>query len=1153
MDNIVNNYKDFNFILIGENEEGNLLSLKSKKNEGKIDVRTLNNDLSLKFNDSKISFFDNNTYNNIEFDIKNQKILNINSNVYEFELDISFSPGLGFNENVFDFNEPIWKSEYAFIFQNNNNPPYIFDVEGTNIGYLRNDKTFNINGSFYMIDGTLKENIEAIGISFKTRNDEKVSIDGFMINKKNDESFENLMNSRPYKFGLYAIQNINTYIQIYESTTGLLLDDSNHFINNNKINTSKKGIYSNRFALFIESIQIDIGVTNSGTYSALNAQIYNVESDISYFLVQIGYLKIFTENDMKMDFNINFNNNSIGNIKTVHTENIVLNGIIYDKILTYKNINDYTFSNLKTTNITLNDITYNTILTSDDIITKEWSVFHTSDLYLNGTHYTNNLLTTTNIGGTTFNELKMNSIVLNGKKFTTILDETGDFKLDDYTTPTIFRSLFNPNLLNEINGQEEVIPFIFNSGYDSNILFLYDQNVTTKHIKKLKTLNKGILFLDDENELDTRYNFTDITLENITSTNLNTTDIISQSIKTDSITINNNILEWNSEKDKFEHNSNILLQNEIIENVSEFPPYIPINELYYYPYDYTTSYDGQQYIVMGQTYSYSSNNDMNYNIKLISYNSGTNPKESDVRSFIDTYIKTYIESQEYTHILLRNEFTLDGKLDTQLNRYIVYNNVYYNNENYRTYEYSDMIEYEFSKKIFLKYISFRLINKDYLYPYIFSIIGHREGNSWDLLFENTEKYNVQYYEDIYFKINANKKYTRFLFGVNSVFHENLDLNTNLCGFKRLKLHGYIDNENNTTSILKSNHFNINELYINNKTSLANQINKDINKCIINPEFTNDSDMYTISTFHINSLKNYDYDYNNLLRLSIFDDNNLDNHNTVLHQVGLKTGTTIYNIFTTDNYNNTLSEEPSLSIVNNKVGINYEPDVNNTNTKGLFVKDEITFINEKTSNISFHINENTIDNYRIELPYTKGTNDSYLYIENITDNIVKTNWKTLSKEFLIDKTIYIGSNIYKNIHDLNYNFPVNPVHVNKLFVGTTVLDNHTINNYDLTVSGTIYATTDITTDSDIVYKTQLEKIENPLDKINHLNGYTFFRNDTTLKRRFTGLVAQEVEKVLPEAILKKHDGHLRVMYGNIIGLLVEGIKELQEEIKNMKNK
>jgi hypothetical protein len=1130
MEYIVNNYKDFNFILIGENEEGNLLSLKSKTNEGKIDVLTSNNDLSLKFNDSKISFFDNNTLNNIEFDIKNQQILNVNSNVYEFSIQRAFSQRQNadiFSENV-EENNKIWKSDYAFVFNDNN---YSFP----SIGYLRNDEAFNINinGSFYMLDGTFKENIKAVGISFKTRNDEKVSIDEFMINNKNTILFEYLMNSRPYKFGLYAITDIDTYIQIYESTTGLLLDDSNHFINNNKINTTKKGIYTNEFALLIESIQIDINVRSSGSENTLNyANITNFENEITYYQVQIGYLKIFTENDMKMDFNINFNNNSIGNIKTVHTENIVLNGIIYDSILT-----------------------------SDDIITESWSVFHTNDLYLNGTHYSNNLLTSGNIEETTFNELKMNSIVLNGKKYTSIIDETAYFNLEYYTTPTTFRSLFRPNSLNEINGQNEVIPFVLHDGSDSNILFLYDQNVTTKHIKKLKTLNKGILFLDDENELNTSSNLntTDITLKNITSTNLSTTDIISQSIKTDSITINNNILEWNSEKEKFEHsynNSNIILQNEIIENVSEFPPYIPINELYYYEYTYSLTYVRHLRSVFNQTYTYSNNNDMNYSIKIISFDKDRLP-HNDIEIFVDNHIKTYIENQEHKHILLQNLFDINGNLDktNQEGVYLSYSNVYYTDVNYRIYEISDMIEYEFSKKIFLKYISFRLIKKNYSHPLKFYIFGHREGDSWDLLFENTEKYNVQYYEDIYFKINTNKKYSIFLFGVNSVFHEtdSFNLDTAECGFKRLKLHGYIDDENNTTSILKTNRFNINELYINNKTTLANQVDKDINKCIINPEFTKDENMHTISTFHINSIKNNQYDYNNLLRLSIFDDNYLDYHNTVLHQVGLKTGTTIYNIYTTDNYYNTLSGEPSLSIVNNKIGINYEPNVNNTDTKGLFIKDEITFINEKTSNISFYINENTIDNYRIELPYTKGKNNAFLKINNITSNIVKTSWEILSDKFLIDNDVYIGSNIYSNIHDLNYNFSVNPAHINKLFVGTTVLDNHTINKYDLTVSGTIYATTDITTDSDIVYKTQLEKIENPLDKINNLNGYTFFRNDTTLKRRFTGLIAQEVQKVLPEAILEKHDGHLRVMYGNIIGLLVEGIKELQEEIKNIKNK
>jgi len=109
----------------------------------------------------------------------------------------------------------------------------------------------------------------------------------------------------------------------------------------------------------------------------------------------------------------------------------------------------------------------------------------------------------------------------------------------------------------------------------------------------------------------------------------------------------------------------------------------------------------------------------------------------------------------------------------------------------------------------------------------------------------------------------------------------------------------------------------------------------------------------------------------------------------------------------------------------------------------------------------------------------------------------------------------------------------------------------INNNVLTVGGQIYATTDVATDSDISYKFDFEQIIDPKDKINKLTGYTFNRNDTTEQRRFCGLIAQDVEKILPEAIIKKHDGKLRVMYNNLASLFVECFKDLYKEIDELK--
>ena len=95
---------------------------------------------------------------------------------------------------------------------------------------------------------------------------------------------------------------------------------------------------------------------------------------------------------------------------------------------------------------------------------------------------------------------------------------------------------------------------------------------------------------------------------------------------------------------------------------------------------------------------------------------------------------------------------------------------------------------------------------------------------------------------------------------------------------------------------------------------------------------------------------------------------------------------------------------------------------------------------------------------------------------------------------------------------------------------------------------IISSGDITAFSDIRLKTNIEKIENALDKVCQLSGYTYDMNN---KRR-TGVIAQEVEKVLPEVVQDREDGYKTVAYGNMIGLLIEAIKELKEEIKGVKN-
>jgi hypothetical protein len=97
------------------------------------------------------------------------------------------------------------------------------------------------------------------------------------------------------------------------------------------------------------------------------------------------------------------------------------------------------------------------------------------------------------------------------------------------------------------------------------------------------------------------------------------------------------------------------------------------------------------------------------------------------------------------------------------------------------------------------------------------------------------------------------------------------------------------------------------------------------------------------------------------------------------------------------------------------------------------------------------------------------------------------------------------------------------------------------------AGNFTASGNVTAYSDIRLKKDLLQIPNALDKVQQLTGYIYTRIDTGEKQ--TGLVAQDVQKVLPEGIVEGE--YLSVAYGNLVGLLVEAIKELRAEVAALK--
>jgi len=108
-------------------------------------------------------------------------------------------------------------------------------------------------------------------------------------------------------------------------------------------------------------------------------------------------------------------------------------------------------------------------------------------------------------------------------------------------------------------------------------------------------------------------------------------------------------------------------------------------------------------------------------------------------------------------------------------------------------------------------------------------------------------------------------------------------------------------------------------------------------------------------------------------------------------------------------------------------------------------------------------------------------------------------------------------------------------------------------YGGALSGTWTASGDLVAYSDARVKTDVATIENALEKVLQLRGVTYVRTDGEDHSQKIGVIAQEIREVLPQVVHEQTDGMLGVSYGNIVGVLIEAIKEQQKEIEELKAK
>ena len=106
--------------------------------------------------------------------------------------------------------------------------------------------------------------------------------------------------------------------------------------------------------------------------------------------------------------------------------------------------------------------------------------------------------------------------------------------------------------------------------------------------------------------------------------------------------------------------------------------------------------------------------------------------------------------------------------------------------------------------------------------------------------------------------------------------------------------------------------------------------------------------------------------------------------------------------------------------------------------------------------------------------------------------------------------------------------------------------------DMSDAGNATFNNDVTAFSDKRLKDNIETIPNALDKVCAMRGVTFTRNDND-GQPGTGVIAQEMQEVFPVVVKENNDelNTLSVSYGNLVGVLIEAVKELKEEIEKLK--
>ena len=213
----------------------------------------------------------------------------------------------------------------------------------------------------------------------------------------------------------------------------------------------------------------------------------------------------------------------------------------------------------------------------------------------------------------------------------------------------------------------------------------------------------------------------------------------------------------------------------------------------------------------------------------------------------------------------------------------------------------------------------------------------------------------------------------------------------------------------------------------------------------------------------------------------------------------------------------------------------------------------------SSTVVTNLNADQVDGLS---PSTSGTSNivSRDSSGNFTaNNIGSTNFNITgdTNNRFVQGNLYLRSDsptIY--LRDTNHNVSMIHCNSNIFYVlrGTTDSETWTQVNgvwplqIDLTNNNATFGGT-VTASSDVRFKKNIETIQDALDKVLNMRGVTFERLDTPGTE--IGVIAQEVEEVVPELVVTAANGNKSVAYANISALLIEAIKAQQVQINELR--